>query len=766
MNPQHSSSDNPLETPGAQQMAAWTLRLAQSPGFGRLLAADPHLFALLYASCAAAVTPPEPLAGDDSAASAADEQLLPTLKDLQRQFGERTSGRFVRLYLRGTGAFGLIAQEESAFGDALRDWARAAKVEASRFVTPLDDNVDRVASLLGLTTTEREVLAFQIGRRRPGFLQLFELLMDADRATAAVLGAALGSSDSEVASALAERGTLAQSGLLSVKERPLGVSGPSHHLSATLAEPAEGDADLVERFVKPLLPLPSTGSLGRLHEDDRRILLGVLRGLLPDDRGVHTLVYGPKSVDKRDMMARLLQDEGFRGHAVVTRHVPAGDMPTWTYIAQRHVERSDTNAVLVVDRAHEALASRPLTGFRFFDFDDDEHVHDDDPERASDEGLTGSRVRCVWITDRARQLSERNLGAFLFHCEALPGSRAERRTRVAQVISDFDLSSGLERDLAKYSLLGEQQVRQAAELARLIVPTEGGEPTSLGGPTSPDEPTSPNERLNAERERVIKRAVAHSQKVLGRDRTEGLRDSVTSYDLDLLNIAGRFKPRQIIASLSKRPVGSLCFWGMPGAGKTQLAEHIAVELDLPILMRSASELLSMWLGETEQQISKMFAEAQNEGAVLFLDEADSFLRDRTLARAHWEVTQVNELLQRMERFEGIFIAATNLMDSLDAAAMRRFTWKLEFGALRQEQAWSMFCVESGFDPTAEPERAEELGQALEAIEDLAPGDFATVKRQAQMLGEDLSPEAWIEQLAAEAKAKMLGLKRQQLGFAG
>jgi SpoVK/Ycf46/Vps4 family AAA+-type ATPase len=162
----------------------------------------------------------------------------------------------------------------------------------------------------------------------------------------------------------------------------------------------------------------------------------------------------------------------------------------------------------------------------------------------------------------------------------------------------------------------------------------------------------------------------------------------------------------------------------------------------------------------------MFADAENEGALLFLDEADSFLRDRTLARAHWEVTQVNELLQRMERFEGIFIAATNLMDSIDAAAMRRFTWKLEFKALRREQAWSMFRTESGLDPNANPEHADELRQALGAIDDLAPGDFATVKRQAQMLGEQLSAESWIEQLAAEAKAKMLGLRRQQLGFAG
>ncbi len=761
MSDSHNPSENPLETPGAQQMAAWTLRLAQSPGFGWLLAADPHLFALLYASCAAAVSPPEPLAGESREAGAADEKLLPTLKDLQRQFGERTSGRFVRLYLRGSSAFGLIERDRDAFQNALRDWARAAEVESSRFLTALDENIDRIAALLDLNAAERKVLAFQIGRARPGFSQLFELLMGADQATKTVLGAALGHPEPEVVSALSEQGALVRSGLLNVKERPLRVQGPSSHLGATLAEPAEDDAALLERFVKPLCPSPSTGSLGRLHEDDRQILLGLLRKPLPADRGVHALVYGPKTVDKRDMMARLLQDEGVEGHAVVTRHVAAGDLPTWTYIAQRHVERSSADAVLVVDRAHEALASRRRTVLHLFDFDFDDAdlAYADDPERASDEGLTGSRVRCVWLTDRARQLSERNLGAFLFHCEALTGSRAERRARVAQVISDFGLSSRLERDLAKYSLLGEQQVRQAAELARLIVL---GDDASHDAPH--DAPGRRRERLDAEREQVIKRAVAHSQKVLGRDRTEGIRDSVTGYDLELLNIAGRFTPQQIIASLRKRPAGSLCFWGLPGAGKTQLAEQIAVELDLPILMRSASELLSMWLGETEQQISKMFTEAENEGALLFLDEADSFLRDRSLARAHWEVTQVNELLQRMERFEGIFVAATNLMDSIDAAAMRRFTWKLEFKSLRQEQAWSMFCTESGFDPSADPARAEEIRQALGAINDLAPGDFATVKRQAQMLGEELSPESWIEQLAAEAKAKMLGLRRQQVGF--
>jgi hypothetical protein len=449
------------------------------------------------------------------------------------------------------------------------------------------------------------------------------------------------------------------------------------------------------------------------------------------------------------MLSRLLLDEGIDGYMVVAKHVPAGDLPTWVYIAQRYLEQSNPDAVLVVDRAHEALASRRISMLTIFGMQDEDAAEEEEG-RASDEGLTGSRVRCVWLTDRAKLLSERNLGAFLFHCEALPGSRADRRERVTQVISDFGLSEQLERHLTKYSLLGEKQVRQAADLARLLSVAQ--EETDGGSV--------------AERERVIKRAVAQSQKVLGRDRTEGLRESVTRYSLDHLNIAGRFTPQQIIAALRKRPKGSLCFWGIPGAGKTQLAEHIAVELDLPILMRSASDLLSKWLGETEQQIAGMFAEAEAEGALLFLDEADSFLRDRTLARAEWSVTQVNELLQSMERFEGVFIAATNLMDSVDAAAMRRFTWKLEFKALEPEQAWSMFCAEAEFDAGGQPERAEELEEQLSEIADLTPGDFATVKRQANMLGEQLSPDAWLEQLAAEAKAKMFGLRRQQLGFAG
>jgi SpoVK/Ycf46/Vps4 family AAA+-type ATPase len=737
---------NRLETPGALRMTAWTLRLAESPAFGWLLSTDPHLFALFYATCAAAVPPPSPLAGEQGESGVVSEKLLPTLKDLQRQFGDDTSGRFARLYLQGMGAFPLVEAEANTYSQAVRAWRKAAETKASRFITSQEENLDVLSNLLDLQAIERKLLTFQLNRHRPGFAQLFDLLMSSDHATAAVIAVVLNVTELEITSALSEGSTLVRSGLLSVQHRPLRIGEPSSHLRATLSEPADDEPDFLKRFVAPLVPSPSTGSLARLHGDDRKILLGILRLAMPQDHGLHVLVYGPRSVDKRDMVARLLREEGLDRYEVVTKHVPPGDLPTWVYVAQRHLERSHPDAVLVADRAHEALASRHESVFSIFGLEDELPPEED--VRASDEGLTGGRVRCVWLTDRAKILSERNLGAFLFHCEALPGSRADRRERVTQTISDFGLSEQLERHLAKYSLLGEQQVRQAAQLARLLDSVLGQAATGTA----------------FERERVIKRAVAQSQKVLGRDRTESLRESVTRYSLDRLNIAGRFTPQQIVAALRKRPKGSLCFWGIPGAGKTQLAEHIAVELDLPILMRSASDLLSKWLGETEQQIAGMFAEAEAEGALLFLDEADSFLRDRALARAEWSVTQVNELLQRMERFDGVFIAATNLMDSIDAAAMRRFTWKLEFRALDPEQAWSMFCAEAEFDASAHPKRAEELMKALAAIADLAPGDFATVKRQSNMLGEQLSPDDWLEQLAAEAEAKMSGLRRQKLGF--
>ena len=370
--------DNPLGASGSRQMAAWTLRLAEGETFGWLISADPHLFALFYATCAAAVPAPEPLAGKPGVHGEVSGKLLPTLKDLQRQFGGDTSGRFARLYLQGVSVFSLIEDDDSVYRRTMREWRQAAEIRAAQVITSQEQNIDWVTGLLDLEEVERKLLIFQLNRHRPGFSQLFDLLTSSDHTTALILATAFDVSEEQVVSALSESSKLVHSGLLSVHERPLRIGEPSTHLRATLTESADDEAAFLERFVKPLTPKPSTGSLARLHEDDRKILLGILRLPMPEDHGLHSLVYAPKSVDKRDMLARLLQDEDIHAYAVVTKHVPDGDLPTWTYIAQRHLERSDPSGVLVIDCAHEALASRRVSMFSIFGIDDEDSPEEDE----------------------------------------------------------------------------------------------------------------------------------------------------------------------------------------------------------------------------------------------------------------------------------------------------------------------------------------------------------------------------------------------------
>ena len=180
------------------------------------------------------------------------------------------------------------------------------------------------------------------------------------------------------------------------------------------------------------------------------------------------------------------------------------------------------------------------------------------------------------------------------------------------------------------------------------------------------------------------------------------------------------------------------------------------------MIRRASDLVSKFVGETEQQMAAMFREAEAEKAVLLLDEADSFLQDRRGAQRTYEVTEVNEMLQGMERFAGIFICTTNLMDSIDQAALRRFTFKIRFHPLTREQRDTMFVVEAlGGDAT----RLDEgLRQRLARLDQLCPGDFAAVKRQAEILGSAMDPAEFLDQLEAEHRIKPEVREARGMGF--
>ena len=315
--------DDPFDSAGEQQLAAWTLRLVTDDSSWQLLSYDPHLFATLYASCAAAVQPPLRLRlGEAADPARAGDELLATLKDLQRQFGSSASGQFARLYLRGIAMHVQLHADEESFRNAAREWQRDAATRAGGRVTTQESNVDRLANVLGLDRVERDLLIFGLSRHKPGFAQLFELLLSEDDRTTPVLGLLLGCSPKTIESALSDGSTLVRSGLVHVQHRPLRVDAPSVHLRAVLTERAETDEEFFARFIVALTPKASTASLGRLDDRDRAILVDLLRLPVPDEHGLHALVYGSDSVDKRDMLARILATENLDGYAVASKNVP------------------------------------------------------------------------------------------------------------------------------------------------------------------------------------------------------------------------------------------------------------------------------------------------------------------------------------------------------------------------------------------------------------------------------------------------------------
>lgn len=126
---------------------------------------------------------------------------------------------------------------------------------------------------------------------------------------------------------------------------------------------------------------------------------------------------------------------------------------------------------------------------------------------------------------------------------------------------------------------------------------------------------------------------------------------------------------------------SVLFTGPSGTGKTMAAEIIAGELGLELYKIDLSTVVSKYIGETEKNLSKIFAEAETSNAILFFDEADALFGKRSEVKdSHDRYANIETgyLLQRMEEYEGVVILATNLRKNMDEAFVRRLQFTVEF----------------------------------------------------------------------------------------
>lgn len=159
----------------------------------------------------------------------------------------------------------------------------------------------------------------------------------------------------------------------------------------------------------------------------------------------------------------------------------------------------------------------------------------------------------------------------------------------------------------------------------------------------------------------------------------------------------------------------IIFYGPAGTGKTMTALALAKSLKKQVLSFDCSKILSMYVGESEKNVRKIFdtykelCNKTRSEPVLLLNEADQFLSSRTANATQGSDKMHNQMqnifLEQIERFDGLLIATTNLLENIDKAFSRRFNYKLEFAKPNQkqrEQIWrnmipSHLPLEEGFD---------------------------------------------------------------------
>lgn len=701
------------------------LRIGATTATAEVLYKEPLLLAAHYAAVANLVTWPEKAqATIDQVRKryAAHDKVLDLIDTLRSQVPMALSAELARRLAEGLELHTALAKSQDVYRERCQAALQAIVklVDSDRLEIDITGSgrLARLATLLGLSRPEQQLITYALGNTILPALQLFTRMFSDQRWSRPLFWhVLLDLRADELAAALSAQGRLAGSGML------VSMDGMPKMAEFWVELLLKVDTPFEDALLLPLARKESPGGASRLPSDDWTILLALLAR---KEAGVNVLIHGKPAVDKRSLAWRLIQDAGGIPFSLPP-DIPERDYPSAVMVAQRLLARHPGRSILVVEKTQAVLTRVLPEAFAFFGL-----IDDDDEVRPIDERiLAETPVPTIWLLNDAKRLHRETLTRFLFHAEALRGTRADRQALVESMIAALPVADRHKAELVKLEGLSEQQLASARRLAEM---------------------TAGRSRKAFAQHLLI--AAGRSQKALARRGKDEARLPVTRYSLDYINAAGRFGPTQILEALKRRPSGSMCLYGLPGTGKTQYAEYLAMELGKPILIKHASELFDKYVGESEKRIAEAFDQAEEDGAILLLDEADSFLRDRSRSLHNWEVSTVNELLQRMERFEDIFICTTNLYAQVDIAALRRFTFKLEFLPLRLDQRWAMFLNETGLQgKSLSAHRQTEYEERLAFMRDLTPGDFATVKRQCLLLGEDLSPEDWLTQLDLEVQAK-------------
>jgi len=601
---------------------------------------------------------------------------------------------------------------------------------------PLEKNLSWLAGRLGLSKIEIDILRFVVLADDCEYLETVlnrmgsHSLQTIQRMFALVLDVSI----EEVALALRPDSKLSTCGLVTIDLGSSGSFSRKIELLKRLPDQLFNEhADPMHMLRERVVP----GVSGKLkaanyeHIKDDYVLIRRYLEVSYGKSGINILVYGPPGTGKTEFV-RMLSSEMKR---------PLYEVAT---------QENDSTPLEGHQRLQAfRLAQNMLCNEKgaFVLFDEIEDVfNNDDGERTSrarsaagkkawiNQLLEGNPIPAFWLSNSVRVIDNAILRRFDYVLRLDYPNRKVRAEIVRDYFQQMQVSDFWVDQVAACEQLAPAVVERAAKVVSVLGPEINAEEAATRVMSG---------TLGAMSVNRIRKHNKHTEL--------RYRPDCINTDPDIEDLAER---------LGVANQGRLCFYGPPGTGKTAFGHHLADRLGKRLIVKRASDILSPWVGVAEKQMAEMFSEAQDEDSILLLDEADSFFQDRGRANQSWEITQVNEMLTQMESFEGIFIASTNFMESLDSATMRRFDLKVRFDWLKVKQIQSLLddlLSHLGIDAS------QADTSKIVQLQCLAPGDFSNVLRQA-MLRPFQCAQDIAEALISEAKIKPQAKTNSRIGF--
>jgi SpoVK/Ycf46/Vps4 family AAA+-type ATPase len=212
------------------------------------------------------------------------------------------------------------------------------------------------------------------------------------------------------------------------------------------------------------------------------------------------------------------------------------------------------------------------------------------------------------------------------------------------------------------------------------------------------------------------------------------------------------------AERGRRGLGvSALFTGPSGTGKTMAAEVLARDLKLDLYRIDLSAVVSKYIGETEKNLSRVFAAAEEGGVLLLFDEADALFGKRSEVRdSHdrYANIEVGYLLQKMEAYQGLAILTTNLKSVMDPAFQRRLRFTVNFpfpDAAQREVIWSKVF------PQSTPTRGLDYRRLAQL--NVTGGNIRNIALNAAFLAADAGTAVAMSDLVTAAKMEAQKIER-------